>query len=139
MLSRARSATCRSPLLPYLAMNKPVVYCYDKCGTCRKALTWLGAHGIHAVTRPIRESPPDARTLRFALTVLGVGGRQKLLNTSGTDYRELGGRQALDLLGDEELVSLLCARGNLIKRPFVVLDETVLVGFDPEKWTDAFL
>jgi len=117
-------------------MRKPVVYAYDRCGTCRKALAWLIDHTVDFETRPIREQPPTQRELRRAKA--RYGDLRRVLSTSGSTYRELGGKAAFAQMTEEQLLDLLSREGNLVKRPFVVLEDTVLVGFVAKDWDDAF-
>ena len=116
--------------------NKPIVYCYSGCGTCKKALAWLDERGIDYVLKPIRETPPAKSHLRKALAQLGTSRR--LLNTSSGDYKELGLKDELATMKPGELVELLASRGNLIKRPFVILPQGYLVGFRPADYEEAF-
>jgi arsenate reductase len=117
-------------------MGKPVVYCYERCGTCRKALSWLMDRSIDAKLVAIRETPPSLEELTLAYSHFGAVG--PLLNTSGSDYRELGGKAYFATLQPNQVLELLSRRGNLIKRPFVVADRRILVGFSPEAWSDFF-
>lgn len=116
---------------------KPVVYAYSGCGTCKSALRWLASHGIEAQIKPIRETPPSKQELTEALRQLG--GIRALFNTSGGDYKELGLKDKLGGMTESDALDLLASRGNLVKRPFVVLGGRYLVGFkDPAAWEDFF-
>ncbi len=122
--------------LPCMNKNQPIAYCYAGCGTCRKALAWLASHSIVAEVLPIRETPPSRKDLEGALTQ--YGSLRKLFNTSGGDYKELGLKDKLASLSTAEALDLLASRGNLVKRPFVVLGKgRYLVGFDESEWKTA--
>ncbi len=108
------------------------VYCYSKCGTCRKAIKWLAERDISFEEKAIRETPPSPSELKLALQT--EGSLRKLLNTSSQDYRELGLKDKLDGLTQKEVFSLLQQNGNLVKRPFVVANGKAWAGFDPDKW-----
>jgi arsenate reductase len=109
------------------------VYIYQKCSTCRDALKWLDAHEISYQTKAIRETPPTAAELKIALDALG-GDLRKLFNSSGIDYRALGLKDQLPALSESDAFALLSQNGNLVKRPFLLGDGKVLVGFKPETW-----
>lgn len=111
------------------------IYSYSGCGTCRKALKWLSENGLSAEILPIRETPPTRDELRTALAA--TGSIRKLFNTSGGDYKELGMKDRLPVLSDEEALELLASRGNLVKRPFVLHAKGALVGFDEDAWKTA--
>lgn len=109
------------------------VYAYKSCDTCRKALKWLKEQGIPHEVKAIRETPPTAQELMVAVDALG-GDLRPLFNTSGGDYRELGLKDKLPGMSVEEAVGLLAENGNLVKRPFLIGDGVVLVGFREEEW-----
>jgi arsenate reductase len=105
---------------------------YAACSTCRKAKNWLDAHGITYRSVPIVDEPPKLEELsrlvdRSKLPV------QKWFNTSGQSYRALVdrmGKEAVAKLADSEKLRLLAADGKMIKRPVLVTQKSVLVGFD---------
>jgi arsenate reductase len=111
------------------------VYAYKGCDTCRKALKWLNERGIPHEVKAIRETPPTVAELKAAVAVAAFGGDLRpLFNTSGGDYRELGLKDKLPGMSGDEAVVLLSKNGNLVKRPFVVGDGVVLVGFKEGEW-----
>ena len=112
------------------------VYAYDHCSTCKKALSYLQSTGRDFQVIPIREQPPTKAELRTMLKVY-EGKLAKLFNTSGQDYRALGLKDRLPDLSDGQALALLAGNGNLVKRPFVVLPEGGLVGFDQQAWDAA--
>ena len=114
------------------------VYAYKGCSTCRNAIKWLVAHKIPFQEIPIRETPPTLSELKEALAARG-GDVRKFFNTSGQDYRNLGLKEVLAAISDEEALKLLTKNGNLIKRPFVISEKVHLVGFKEEEWGKALL
>ncbi|MFC5049876.1 arsenate reductase family protein [Rubritalea spongiae] len=111
-------------------------YSYKGCGTCRKAMKWLNEHSIEVKEIPIREIPPSVEEFRLALA---QGYALKaLFNSSGGDYRELGMKDKLLMMSEDEALELLQSRGNLVKRPFVVAEQGVLVGFKQAEWEAFF-
>jgi arsenate reductase len=117
-------------------MARPLVLSYAGCGTCKKALKWLEAHGVTPEVRPIVEQPPTAAELARWVAASGVGIR-KWLNTSGLSYRALG-KEKVDAASDAQLAAWLAADGKLVKRPVLVDGKTVLVGFKEADWAAHF-
>jgi arsenate reductase len=112
-------------------------YGYAKCDTCRKALKYLSERGLDPEIVPIRERPPGADELRLMLGAVG-GDVRRLFNTSGQDYRALNMSERLPGLSVEEVLNLLAANGNLIRRPFVLGPSGGVVGFKPAEWSELF-
>lgn len=117
-------------------MMKPLVLSYAGCSTCKKALRWLEQNAIAADVRPIVDAPPTKAELAKWIPASGKPV-QKWLNTSGLSYRALG-KAKIDASSDAELVKLLSADGKLVKRPVLVVGDTVLVGFKEDEWKQAF-
>lgn len=113
-----------------------LVYQYAKCGTCRKALKFLEANGVEHTTRDIVESPPSKSALKKAFKRSGLI-INKLFNTSGQSYRQGGFKKKLETMTDDQALGALAADGKLIKRPLVIGDDFVLVGFREEQWRDT--
>jgi arsenate reductase len=117
--------------------NRPRIYCYSGCGTCKKALKWLKDRGIEGDQIPIREQPPSKQELEAALKQ--VPAVRALLNTSGRDYKAMGMKDLLPTLTPSAAVELLSKHGNLVKRPFIVLPQgRILVGFDEQAYLAEF-
>lgn len=112
------------------------VYEYKNCGTCKKALKFLSSNGIEYKAIPIREQPPTQAEIKKMLKEWGV---KRLFNTSGKDYRELGIKDKLASMNEVEIVKLLNSNGNLIKRPFVISKDVLLIGFKEEEWKEKLL
>ncbi|MFR3275271.1 MAG: arsenate reductase family protein [Collinsella phocaeensis] len=112
---------------------------YPKCTTCKKAKKWLDEHGVDYTDRHIVEDNPTAEELASWQQRSGLPLR-RFFNTSGMKYRELGIKAQLDAgMSDEDAFALLATDGMLVKRPLVVGDDFVLVGFREEAWTEALL
>lgn len=112
------------------------VYGYQGCGTCRKAYKWLGEQGLGFEKLAVRETPPAQEELSLGMAKYGL---RKLFNTSGMDYRAMGLKDKLAGMDDQKALELLLANGNLVKRPFVVTPDTILVGFKEDEWAEALL
>ena len=112
---------------------------YPKCSTCKKAKKWLDEHGVEYVDRHIVEDNPAAAELSAWHAKSGLPVR-RFFNTSGMKYRELGIKAKLDAgMTDEECFELLATDGMLVKRPLIVGDDFVLVGFKEAEWETALL
>ncbi|QNJ29603.1 arsenate reductase family protein [Synechococcus sp. A15-24] len=110
------------------------VYSYNRCSTCRRALSWLSDHGLDHTVIDITADPPSREILASAMEQFG--DRRPLFNTSGQSYRALGA-VVVKAMSDDEALDALAADGRLIKRPFAITpDGQVLVGFKPEVWQD---
>ena len=111
------------------------VYCYARCGTCKKALKWLNDNGIAHEVVDIKTDHPDENTLReyYALSGLPM---KRFFNTSGIPYREMELSKKLPSMSEDEQLALLATDGMLVKRPLLVGDSFVLTGFREEEWKD---
>jgi len=114
------------------------VYCYSRCSTCKKALKWLDDHGIDHEVLDIRSEHPDESVLRRCYAGSGLPLR-RFFNTSGIPYRTMGLSAKLPGMTEAEQLALLATDGMLVKRPLVVGDDIVLVGFREEEWRDRLL
>ena len=114
------------------------VYCYAKCGTCKKALRWLEENGIAYEGVDIQMEHPDEATLRRCVAQSGLP-LKRFFNTSGQAYRALELTRRLPAMGEDEQYGLLAADGMLVKRPLVVGGDFVLVGFQEEQWRKTLL
>ena len=107
--------------------------CYPKCSTCRKAQAFLDAHGAAYDLRDIRENNPTEEELRRWHAMSGLP-LKRLFNTSGIPYRELGLSAKLPAMSEDEQFALLATNGMLVKRPLLIGDDFVLVGFREAEW-----
>ena len=113
------------------------IYQYEKCESCRKAVRWLNAREIKFTSFPIRDKTPNKKEIQQMIKAHG-GELKKLFNTSSKDYRDPKVKDKIPSMTEEEIISLLQERGNLIKRPFVVGEGIALQGFKPEIWAKVF-
>lgn len=112
---------------------------YPECSTCKKAKKWLDEHGVGYEDRHIVEESPTAEELAAWQELSGLPLR-RFFNTSGMKYRELGIKAKLDAgMTDAEARALLATDGMLVKRPLVITESTVLIGFKEAAWEEALL
>ena len=109
---------------------------YPKCTTCQKAKKFLDEQGADYTPRHIKEENPTADELRTWWQASGMP-LKKFFNTSGIQYRELGLKDRLPGMSEEEQLELLASDGMLVKRPILVGDDFVLVGFREAEWSRA--
>ena len=109
---------------------------YPKCSTCKKAKAWLESRGASFQDRHIVEDNPSADELRAWHAMSGLELR-RFFNTSGMLYREMQLKDKLPTMTEDEMYDLLASNGMLVKRPLLVLDDTVLVGFREKEWQAA--
>lgn len=107
--------------------------CYPRCGTCQKAKKWLEANEVEYTERHIVEVNPSYDELKDWYEKSGLP-LKKFFNTSGKLYKELNLKDKLAEMTEEEQLSLLSENGMLVKRPIVVKDGNVLVGFKEADW-----
>ena len=109
---------------------------YPKCTTCQRAKKFLDSRGAVYTDRHIKEENPTAEELRTWWKRSGLP-LKRFFNTSGLVYRSLGLKDKLSTLTEEEQLALLATDGMLVKRPLLVGEDTVLVGFRPAEWEAA--
>ncbi len=106
---------------------------WNRCSTSRKAQKKLDELNIDYTFRDMMEETPTAQELTEWIEKSGLPIR-RFFNTSGIQYRELGLKDKLDTMGEQEQIDLLATSGRLIKRPIVISDNTVLVGYKEESY-----
>ncbi|MDU1904959.1 MAG: arsenate reductase family protein [Dysgonomonas sp.] len=116
-------------------MKKILFVQYPKCGTCQKAAKWLKENNIDAESRHIVENTPTEKELTdwIEKSKLPIN---KFFNTSGQVYKENNIKEKVKTESTSELVKLLASNGMLIKRPIIVTDDFVLVGFKEDEWAE---
>lgn len=114
---------------------KTVFICYPKCSTCKKARNWLDDNNISYTERHIVEDNPSYDELKEWYLASGLP-LKKFFNTSGLLYKEMKLKDKLPTMTEEEQLKLLATNGMLIKRPLIVGDNTVLVGFKEVEWSE---
>ena len=106
---------------------------YPKCSTCKKAEAWLRARGVNVTLRDIRLDPPKADELAAWQRCSGLP-LKRFFNTSGLRYKALSLKDALPDMDEAAQLALLASDGMLVKRPLLVGDGFVLVGFREAEW-----
>lgn len=106
---------------------------YPSCSTCKKARNWLETHAVSFDARHIKEDRPTYEELKLWYTRSGLP-LKKFFNTSGLAYKSLGLKLRLPLMSEEEQLQLLASDGMLVKRPLLICEDRVLVGFREAEW-----
>ena len=106
---------------------------YPSCTTCKKAKAWLQSKGLEFTARHIKEENPTAEELALWQEKSGLE-LKKFFNTRGLGYKDLGLTDKLPPMPREEQLALLASNGMLVKRPIVVTEDAVLVGFKEKDW-----
>ncbi len=112
--------------------------CYPKCSTCGKAKTWLEEKGLEYDFRDIKLNNPKIDELEEWYNKSGLDIK-KFFNTSGLLYKELQLKDKLPTMTTEEKLALLASDGMLVKRPILVGDDFVLVGFKEKDWAEKLI
>ena len=107
--------------------------CYPKCTTCQKAKKYLDGRGVSYTDRHIKEENPSEEELRLWHGRSGLP-LKKFFNTSGLQYKALGLKDKLPTMSEDEQFALLASDGMLVKRPILVGDDFILLGFKEEQW-----
>ena len=115
---------------------KLTIFQYPKCSTCRKALAWLKANDVAHESIDLVKTPPSRAQLERAAKAAGVPVK-KMFNVSGESYRAGNFKEKLATMSDADAFAALAADGKLIKRPLVIGDGVVLIGFDEAAWKAA--
>lgn len=110
--------------------------CYPKCTTCQKAQKWLEEKGVSFEMRHIKEQNPSFEELLLWYQRSGLP-LKRFFNTSGLAYKSMGLKEKLPNMTQEEQLSMLASDGMLVKRPLLVLEDRVLVGFRESEWEKA--
>ena len=108
---------------------------YTKCSTCKKAEKFLKENNIEFINRNIVEENPSAEELALWMEKSGLEPR-KFFNTSGVLYREMNLKDKIKTMSKEEMIEILSTNGMLVKRPLLVMDDKVLVGFKEENYKE---
>lgn len=106
---------------------------YPKCTTCQKAKKWLEENNIEFEERHIVENNPSKKELEKWIKQSDYDIK-RFFNTSGLKYKELNLKEKLSQMSDDEKIELLSSNGMLVKRPILITDEKILVGFKEKEW-----
>lgn len=109
--------------------------CYPKCTTCQKAKKWLDDNKIEYELRDIKEENPTLEELTAWYKQSGLP-LKKFFNTSGLLYKSMKLKDKLPTMTEEEQLKLLATDGMLVKRPLVIGEDFVLVGFKESEWSE---
>lgn len=109
---------------------------YPKCSTCKNAKKWLSQNNIEFEDRNIVENTPTEEELKKWI-VESKKDIKKFFNTSGLKYKELNLKEKLPNMTDGEKIKLLSSDGMLIKRPLLILDNNILIGFKEKEWQEV--
>lgn len=109
--------------------------CYPKCTTCKKAEKWLDDNGIHYEMRDIKTDNPTYDELNEWYNLSGLP-LKKFFNTSGLLYKSMNLKEKLPTMSESEMLKLLSSDGMLVKRPLLIGDDFVLVGFKESEWKE---
>ena len=117
-------------------MKKIIFYSYLKCSTCRKAAKWLKSKGFEIQLIDIVKEPPLVNYLNLALEKYS-DDKKRIFNTRGQAFKKL----SLDVYGlsREEIIQLLLSDGKLIKRPFLIFGEKIILGFNEAEYSNQLL
>ena len=113
-----------------------VFLCYERCTTCKRAKAWLIERGIAFTERPIKEENPSLKELRQWYQRSGLP-LKKFFNTSGLLYKSMELKDKLPTMTEEEQLQLLATDGMLVKRPMLIMEDKVLVGFRENEWAEV--
>ncbi|MCH5198507.1 MAG: arsenate reductase family protein [Oscillospiraceae bacterium] len=112
--------------------------CYPKCTTCKKAQKWLDDHGVTYEFRNIKEENPTSDELSEWLRRSGLP-LKRFFNTSGLQYKALNLKDRLPNMSEDEQLTLLAADGMLVKRPLLISESFVLVGFREKEYEERLV
>lgn len=108
---------------------------YPPCSTCKKAKKWLDDHQISYTDRHIKEQNPTKEELTLWYKRSGLP-LKKFFNTSGLLYKSMSLKDKLPTMTEDEQLALLSTDGMLVKRPIIVADSFILVGFKESEWAE---
>lgn len=111
--------------------------CYPKCTTCQKAKKWLDDHNIAYELRDIKQERPTLAELTAWYQKSGLP-LKRFFNTSGLLYKSLDLKNKLPHMTEQEMLNLLSTDGMLVKRPLLISEDFVLVGFKETEWRAKF-
>ena len=112
--------------------------CYPKCTTCKKAEKWLKENHLEYKMRDIKEENPNYEELKQWYERSGLDIK-KFFNNSGKLYKELGLKDKLPDMSEEDKLKLLATNGMLVKRPLLITEDAVLTGFKEEQWRSQLI
>ena len=111
---------------------------YPRCSTSNKAQKWADDHHIDYVFRHIKDDQPSEQELRAWHALSGLP-LKRIFNTSGMLYKELQLKDKLPQMTEDEQFALLATDGLLVKRPMLIAEDFVLVGFKEAELAEKLL
>ena len=111
---------------------------YNKCTTCKKAKNFLTKNNINFIDRDIKENNPSFEEISNWIKKYNID-INKLFNTSGLLYRELKLKNRIKSMSIEEKIQLLSSNGMLVKRPILINDNYILIGFRENEWKEYLI
>ena len=106
---------------------------YPPCSTCQKAKKWLDDHSLSYTDRHIKQQNPSYEELKSWYEASGIP-LKRFFNTSGLAYKTLSLKDRLPQMSEEEQLTLLASDGMLVKRPLLITDDHILIGFKESEW-----
>ena len=106
---------------------------YPPCSTCQKAKKWLDDHSLSYTDRHIKQQNPSYEELKSWYEASGMP-LKRFFNTSGLAYKALSLKDRLPQMSEEEQLTLLASDGMLVKRPILITDDHILIGFKESEW-----
>ena len=110
---------------------------YNKCSTCKRAKEYLDKNNISYIDRQIKENNPTFNEIKKLIDQYNINIK-KLFNTSGILYREMNLKDKLNNMNEDEMISVLASDGMLVKRPLLICNDKILIGFKEKEWNDYF-
>lgn len=114
---------------------KPLFLHYPQCGTCRKAAKWLKENNVDVISRHIVEEKPNRDELLCWIEKSGLPVN-RFFNTSGMVYKAQNLKEKVKSASIDELIDILASDGKVVKRPVLVAENFVLVGFNEKEWKE---
>ena len=116
-------------------MKKLILYSYSKCTTCRKASKWLDQHSFEYKLIDIIKEPPSKEYLDLALKQY-FSDKKRIFNTRSKSFKSID--FDISNSSNEEIIQLLQSDGKLIKRPFLVKENIIIIGFNENEYSNNF-
>ena len=111
---------------------------YSKCSTCKKAKKFLDDRSINYIDRQIKDDNPKYDEIKRWICKYNISIK-KLFNTSGILYREMNLKEKLNTMSDDEMIKTLSQDGMLVKRPLLITDNKMLIGFKEKEWNNILI
>ena len=117
-------------------MKKIIFYTYLVCSTCRKAVKWLEKENLEYQLIDIVKEPPLSKYLNLAFDQ-NSEDKKRIFNTRGKAFKSID--LDINVLTKDEIIQLLLSDGKLIKRPFLIFGEKIILGFNEAEYSNHLL